>query len=286
MKKLFSFLMILLLLCPLSAMAFAEAPQTAADELRSCDLGDVDFVTDLYGLLTKEEEQALENKAAAISRHFGCGVYIIVLDDFTRYSSSDLYTTAGDIFLATDLGLGEEKAGMLLILSMADRDVGLITDEAAHRIVNPDGKDWLAPKYLRYLRQDRWYEAMDAYLENTVTLMEMAEEGKPMTALTTPGARRLGWIFAVPLGFLLAMLVMNRAMRKLKTVYQANSANDYVDGSVDIRFRADVYSHSKENCSYSYSYSNSSSSRSSDGFSSGGSREVDSRGFSGRTDKF
>ena len=107
MKKILSpVLAVLLLIICLSVPAFADAQ--------------LNHVTDEAGILYDSDIAALEERAAAVSEQYDCGVYIVTVEDFTDYS--DTYYVKGfgeELFSSYDLGLGDDNCGILLILSMA-----------------------------------------------------------------------------------------------------------------------------------------------------------------------
>ena len=47
---------------------------------------DAEYVFDVYGLLTNSEQRKLENRAEEISEQYGCGVYIVIVDDYEDYA--------------------------------------------------------------------------------------------------------------------------------------------------------------------------------------------------------
>ena len=114
MKKfLSSVLAVLLLIVCLSIPAFADAQ--------------LSYVTDDAGILYDSDISALEERAAAVSEQYGCGVYIVTVEDFTDYSDAYYVDDFGEeLFSSYDLGLGDGNCGILLILSMAERDYGLV----------------------------------------------------------------------------------------------------------------------------------------------------------------
>ena len=91
------------------------------------DAAELYFVTDEAGLLSDQEWLELETRAEEISREYKCGVYIILLDDFTAYTNDEtIYEAAKTLYREYRLGYGEERSGELLLLSMAERDYTLI----------------------------------------------------------------------------------------------------------------------------------------------------------------
>ena len=148
-KRLFSIALCLMLLLSLCVTAHA------ADGV---------YLIDEPGLLTQDEAETLESRAAELTGRYGIGVYIAVVDDFTDYAS-DCETASEEIYLANGFGIGSEQNGILLMLSMADRDYDLCaygTD--AHLAFTDYGKVRLEEEFLDDFRYDDWYTGFEDYL--------------------------------------------------------------------------------------------------------------------------
>ena len=118
-KKLISLLLLCLLLtllCPLTA--FAEAAEAAEPAQ------DFPYVLDNAGLLNDSQRQRLEETAAAYSEAHGCGLYVVTMEDYNAFAG-DVYTCATGIFEYYKLGLGDSRDGVILVLSMKQRDYAL-----------------------------------------------------------------------------------------------------------------------------------------------------------------
>ena len=103
-RRFLGFVMVVLLLSCFAVSAFATAAQ-------------------LTYVFTDEERQALEQRAEAISEKYQFGVYIVTLEDFKDYTnSSNIEKFAVRFYDQYTLGYGEDHAGTMLMLSMAERD--------------------------------------------------------------------------------------------------------------------------------------------------------------------
>lgn len=85
----------------------------------------------------------LRSAPPAVSEQYGCGVYIVTVEDFTDYSDAYYVDDFGEeLFSSYDLGLGDGNCGILLILSMAERDYGLVAHgDFANTAFTDYGKD-------------------------------------------------------------------------------------------------------------------------------------------------
>lgn len=237
----------------------------------------LDFVTDVAGILSEEEWSELEARAEEISLKYECGVYIIVLDDFTSYTyDNTVYEAAKALYQEYALGYGEEKSGALLLLSMEERDYTLIAYGYGNTAFTDYGKDKLAEKFLDNFRDDDWYGGFQDYLEKSESMLKSAREGHPLDVDSNPLIRLAGIGISLLVGcaaaFVIAVWVSDRMM---KSVSAKTEAGAYLTaGSVEITGREDHFTHTTE--------TRSKIERNSD---SGGTT-IDSDGFSGKSGKF
>lgn len=262
-KKLISLAAVLALLAALCVPALAAEPQ----------LG---YVTDAALLLTDDEWEMLEDRAGQISRQYRCGVYIVTVDDFTYYVDTDsIYEAAKAIYRDYDLGLGEEQSGVLLLLSMAERDYSLIAYGYGNTAFTDYGKDRLAEEFLDDFGDDDWYGGFTDYLEKSAGMLKSAEEGKPLDVGTNPLIWLVGLLISLALGCVAALLICTFLEGKMKSVAKGSEADSYLEtDSVQITAREDHFTHTTETRVKIEEKTG------------GGGTTVDLDGFSGKSGKF
>lgn len=251
----------------------------------------LNYVTDEAGLLSMAEYSILNDAAAQISAEYGCSVYIITVNDYTAYSSGDIYTCATEMFTGYNLGYGEDKNCVLLILSMADRDYSLIAHGAVGNAAFTDyGKDVMSDNFLDDFADNDWFGGFEDYIDYAEYMLAEAAKGTPVDIVIEPHVENhqmnIALIIAVPC--LVAFIVCSVFKAQMKTVRRKRTADDYVRGNVNLHVKEDIYTHTtttrrrieRENNSGSYSRSSSS------GGSSFGGTTVRSGGFSGKSGKF
>lgn len=260
----------------LAAMALALllcVPALAA----GFDEAKLNFVTDEAGILTEQEWSELETRAEEISLKYQCGVYIIVLDDFTGYVYDDtVYEAAKTLYREYYLGYGEEKSGELLLLSMEERDYALIAYGYGNTAFTDYGKDKLTEKFLDNFKNDDWCGGFQDYLEKSDSMLQSAREGHPFDVDSNPLIRLAGIGISLLVGcvaaFVIAVWVSDRMM---KSVSAKTEAGAYLTaGSVVITGREDYFTHTTETRTKIEKSSGS------------GGTTVDSDGFSGKSGKF
>ena len=86
------------------------------------------YVTDDAGILTPAEVQELSTQAQIVSEKHDFGIYFMTTDNFHDYTdSNDVFDAATALYKQHDMGMGEERKGLFLLLSMSERDFSLIT---------------------------------------------------------------------------------------------------------------------------------------------------------------
>ncbi len=149
---------------------------------------ELDAVTDAAGLLTETERGELNDRAQELAQQYQCAVYIVTLEDMEDMGGSDAYEIATAVYTEYDLGYGEEKSGVLLLLSMAERDYALIAYGYGNTAFTDYGKDVLLDEdVLPLLGEDAYYEGFSAYLDTAGDYLSMARSGKPFDVENAPG---------------------------------------------------------------------------------------------------
>lgn len=241
MKKLISILLAALLLAavlaPVSALADGEIN------------GDGFYVIDLYGLLSESEAQTLSSAAETITRTYGCGVHIGVISDMRDYGFSDIEDCAEEFFNSFGLGVDPDHTGILLLLSMAERDYDIDAHgEFAHYAFTDYGKTTISDEFLDNFRQNDWFGGFFDYLSRCEEMLKLARNGEPVDitasqrvqSRVTPG----GLLLSLALSLLIAWLICSALKGRNKSVRAASDADAYVPaGAVTFRVRDDRFTH-------------------------------------------
>jgi len=145
----------------------------------------LDNITDAVGLLDENQLLTLESQAREISETYDFGVYTIVLDDYRLYADGDLYHATEQIFEEYDLG--EDGNGLLLLLSMEDRDYCLLAyGDYAQYAFSDEGQDCLDDYFLDEFSADAWYDGLTEYLNWSADYLEAAQNGQPYSYDNAP----------------------------------------------------------------------------------------------------
>ena len=229
-----------LLLCIL--VFSLTVPAIAASDDSEAEL---DYVTDIAGILTDEELDTLESEAASISAAYACSTYILVLDNYRLYTDSDsTFNFCMETYEKYNLGWGADKDGILLMLSMSDRDYYLIIHgDGAGYAFTQDGRDQMQHRFLTYFGRDDYYGGFRKYLSECRRCLQAAAEGKPIDPFTKNDMETLVFFCLAP-SLLLAVVVGYLLYKPMRTAVKQSSAGSYiVPGSTELRQRVDQFSH-------------------------------------------
>ena len=242
----------------------------------------LDYVTDEAGLFTDEQWQALERRAEAISEEYGFGVYIVTLDNFKDYTnSSNIEKFAVRFYDEYTLGYGEDHAGTMLMLSMAERDYVLdFNSKRGDEIFTEAGRDWMENRFLVHFRGNDFYSGFSEYLNACEEYLEAARNGEPVGKGMPSSADegKLSPAIALIPGAIAALLVGIFTSAPMHSAGVKRDADQYVvHGSLELRRRSDMFLHRSVSRRPRQTQSSN---------SSGGSHHYSSGSHSGRSGKF
>ena len=227
MKKFGLCLLLCLCLC-LSFSVLASAEDT------------LDYVTDNARILTEEQAADLNASAARITEQYDCAVYIVTLPDYRTYNNESVARCTEELYNYFDLGRGDGRDGLILLLSMADRDYDLWGHGPFGIYAFTEyGLDRLEQRFLPYFRNNDWYGGFSAYLNGAESLLDQAARGEPAEYRMPGGVKA-----AIALGpaSLIGFLVCGIFKGQMKTAKEKETAEDYVvSGSARLRVREDIF---------------------------------------------
>ncbi len=165
MKRAWMIPLLLLFLLGLTPCAYAMTPR----------------VVDEAGLLTGEEARDLEIRTGEISEKYGMDVVILTVSSLDGWDSE---AYADDYYDSHGYGLGTESSGVLLLLSMEYRDWAISTCGEAVYALTDYGIQDVFSQISRYLADDEYYDAFDAYLEALEVYFDAYAQGNPIDGWT------------------------------------------------------------------------------------------------------
>ena len=242
-RRIVCILLVALLLLGLCCTAFAEAPATEPQLWN---------ITDTVGLLTSDEDLTLEERAEEISAQYGVGIYLLILEDYSEYYD-DPYETAYELYHQNTLGMGEDRDGVILLMSMSDRKYAtFFYGPKAEYAFDAYGQELMEEEFLDDFRDDDWYDGFEDYLEVCDEYLARAEAGDPVrrddSSAGGSSVSGIGTTILVCLGIsaVIAMIVCLILRGKMKSVRKGTHADAYVTGSLNLTASRDQYTHTTE----------------------------------------
>ncbi len=270
-KLLIALILVAAILSSLGMTAFAEGQ----------------YVDNSAGLLTQSQVSDIESACAYVSETYGCGVYVALLNDCRELSPSGIEPAAEEYYDRNSLGLGSDRNGILLMLSMAERDyIILCHGDIANRAFTDYGKDRLEDVFLDNFRNGDWYGGLADFVDGCGYYLETAAKGQPIDTVVydapakqpkSAGTKLL--IAAVP-SCAVALIVCLIMKAGMKTAKEKTEASDFIDPQgTTMRIVQDQFTHRTQAVQVIQEPKPSGGGRP-------GGTSVNSRGFSSRSGKF
>lgn len=232
-KKIWMVLFTLVLCLCVSAPAFAE--DTAGFT------GDKDRVVDDADLLSDSEETALREKLEEIRVRQKMDIVIVTAKTLNGATPANY---ADDTYDYDGYGYGNNRDGLLLLISMEDRDWYISTTGYGITAFTDAGIQYIGNKIKEQLSDGDYAAAFNTFAELCDDFITRARTGKPYDSGNMPKEpMKPGWILvAIIAGFVLSFITVGTMKSKLKTVRFQPAANSYMKaGSMNITESRDMF---------------------------------------------
>ena len=204
--------------------------------------GDLPRLVDNADLLSAGEESALLAKLNEISERQQADIVVVTVDTLDGKTSMDY---ADDFYDYNGYGYGADKDGVLLLISMEDRDWWMSTTGYGITAITDAGIEYISDAFLSDLSDGDYADTFTTYAELCDDFFTQAKAGTPYDVGHMPKqpfniARNL--LIAVIVGFIIALIVTSVMKGKLKTVRFQSAANNYVKAnSMNVTESRDLY---------------------------------------------
>lgn len=199
-------------------------------------------VMDTAGLLTDQEVQALDSQAAAASRSHGVGIYIATVPDYRELDRDGVYEATYGLYHALSLGEGADRDGIILLLSMEDRDFATFCyGKKAENAFSDYALQKMEEEFLDDFRENDWYGGFSDYLRCCDDFLTQAEAGKPVRESPMPRILLFCGIALVIAGIVCLVLVL-----QMKSVAKKTTAGAYAVGGLQLTGYYDRFTHRTE----------------------------------------
>ena len=234
-KVIVSLLFALCLLLGMTAAAYADAQ--------------IDYVSDYAGLLSDAQRRDLNDRAAEIADEYNFGVFVVVVNDYKSYVNGSIADFSENVFHRYGLGRGQKEEGVLLAMSMNDRNYDIYAHGDFGNYAFTDyGKDQLANSFLDDFRRNDWAGGFRDFIKTSGDMLEKARNGQPVDtwipdqAETGPRMTLGKLLVSLGVGCLTGGATVSGMKRQMKTaVRQSGAANYVAQGGVRLSNKRDDF---------------------------------------------
>lgn len=199
-------------------------------------------------LLESYEEEILLEQLDEISEDWQFDVVVVTADDLNGRSAEEYAENFYDFY---GYGMGPDRDGALLLVSMEEREWYITTTGSGMWILGDDELDTVSEAFLPDLSDGNYLEAFETYAEWCDLFLAQAENGESLPAGSYVVAEIIEkektvepiWILgSLLIGFLVALIPVSVMKGKLKSVRKATAANQYVrEGSFQVTEMRDLF---------------------------------------------
>lgn len=206
-------------------------------------------VIDYAGILTDEQVTILDSQIYEIANKYACDVVIFTDNSLGDYFDALAYLEA--LYRECDFGIGESKSGIMLLISLDDRDfainsfgnVGL--DGAAF---NDAALEVLEDGFKPYLNRNDYYGAFNKFVSDVDYTLECAENGQFYYYNSDKKSDyEINWTIVLPLliAVLIGWIVAANFKKKMDTAVSQADASYYLkQGSFKLTASSDTFLYS------------------------------------------
>lgn len=229
MKKKFCTIFFALLLSLLMAFpAFAES--------------DMQRFVDEAGLLTDSEGKELLGQLDEISERQQVDVVVVTVDSLDGMSAMEY---ADNFYEANDYGFGEERDGILFLISMEERDWWMSTSGFGITAFTDAGLEYISEMIISDLSEGDYAWAFTTFADLCDDYITQAKTGEPYDVDHLPKDPLVLLVFlvmALAVGFVISLIATGIMRLKLRSVYSKTEADSYVKkGSLKLTVENDLY---------------------------------------------
>ena len=197
-------------------------------------------------LLTDREETSLLSQLDNISENQEMDIVVVTTDSLEGYTPQEY---ADNVFDYCGYGIGENRDGLLLLVSIEDNDWHISTSGYAITAFTDAGREYMSEQFLPYLSDGEYYKAFSTYADLCDQFITQAKTDEPYDVGNLPKEPFKIWfnvLIALGIGFVFAIIVVLYMKSKLKSVRFQPAASSYVrNGSMNVTQSGDffLYSH-------------------------------------------
>lgn len=199
-------------------------------------------VSDQAGILTTRQEQSLEEQFDGIREEYRCDLGVVTVESCGGRS---IQSFTDDYYYRQGYGMGEERSGILLMISMGDREWYVATRGEAIRVFTDYGLEILEEQIVPYLSEGEYERAFETFGDLCENFLKEAKENRPYDRdhpYRRPMPLWLRGVICLVSGLAVGGGILAVLTAQLRSVGYEKRAQEYVrDGSFRITGARDLF---------------------------------------------
>lgn len=208
-----------------------------ASEISGC-------VYDGAGLLSSKELKVLSEDLTDTANDYKCEVAVVTLDNANGY---DVHEYAKAIYNQCDYGYGTDKSGVMLLISMEEREWSFLTYGYANTAFTDYGIDYITDEVVPQLSDESYYNAFLTYNDLCGQFLKKARSGQAPydygnEAKLTLKDKAMPYLLSFGIALGIGLLICGGIAASMKMAATKQSANEYMEaGSFKLTKKQDRY---------------------------------------------
>lgn len=200
-------------------------------------------LVDMADLLSDSEEADLSGLLDEISTRQQVDVVVVTVGSMEGKTAMEY---ADDYYDENGYGFGDGRDGILLLVSMEDRDWYISTSGYGITAVTDAGREYMAENFLDDLSAGEYAAAFTSFADQCDDYLTQAKTGEAYDVDNVPldpvsyfmGSFAAAFVAA----FIIALIATGIMRLKLKSVFSRSAADDYVrQGSMQLTRQSDLF---------------------------------------------
>lgn len=204
--------------------------------------GDLPRLVDAADLLSDSEEMDLLEELDEISERQQVDIVVVTVESLEGESAMEY---ADDVFDYYSYGFGDERDGILFLISIEERDWAISTAGYGITAVTDAGREYMAEMFTSDLREGNYLAAFTTFAELCDDFVTQARTGEPYDVGNFPQEPfNVGVSLAIALaaGLVISLIVTGIMRGWLKSVHSQPAADNYVKkGSMRVEKEKDLF---------------------------------------------
>lgn len=204
--------------------------------------GDLPRLVDKADLLSDSEESDLLNLLDEISERQQVDIVVVTVDSM-KGETAMVY--ADDFYDYNGYGIGSGQDGILLLISMDERDWYISTHGYGITAVTDAGREYMSEQFVSDLSAGDYAAAFTNFARLCDDFITQAKTGEPYDVGHLPDDTFepvWGLIVALGFAFIISLIVTGIMRGQLKSVHSQPEANNYIkQGSMQLTKKNDLF---------------------------------------------